>query len=103
MQTLCMYKAMSTRLQPDRFCFPDVANQLDFECRYVRLDFPPLIKTSTTPQQAGRASFFTTRWRKDKGTVGMRRYRFLLAIAGLLAAGFTISAVAGFHLPNLMP
>jgi hypothetical protein len=58
MQTLCMYKAMSTRLQPDRFCFPDVANQLDFECRYVRLDFPPLIKTFTTPQQAGRASFF---------------------------------------------
>jgi cytochrome c peroxidase len=33
----------------------------------------------------------------------MRRYRFLSAIAGLLAAGFTISAVAGFHLPNLMP
>jgi cytochrome c peroxidase len=33
----------------------------------------------------------------------MGRYRFLLAIAGLLVAGLTISAVAGFRLPNLMP
>ncbi len=33
----------------------------------------------------------------------MIRHRVLLAVAGLVAAGFTISAVAGFHLPNLMP
>ena len=33
----------------------------------------------------------------------MSRYRVLLAVAGLVVAGFTISALAGFHLPNLMP
>ncbi len=33
----------------------------------------------------------------------MSRYRVLLAVAGLLVAGFSLSAVAGFHLPNLMP
>lgn len=58
MQTLCMYKAMSTRLQPDRFCFPDVANQLDFECRYVRLDFPPLIKNLHYATTSGTSLVF---------------------------------------------
>jgi cytochrome c peroxidase len=33
----------------------------------------------------------------------MSRYRVLLALAGLVLAGFTLSAVAGFHLPNLLP
>lgn len=33
----------------------------------------------------------------------MSRYRVLLAIAGLVIAGFTLSAFAGFHLPNLQP
>ncbi len=31
------------------------------------------------------------------------RRRVLLAVAGLVMAGFTISAFAGFHLPNLLP
>jgi cytochrome c peroxidase len=33
----------------------------------------------------------------------MSRHRIMLAIAGLVVAGFTMSAVAGFHLPNLTP
>ncbi len=33
----------------------------------------------------------------------MSRFRVLLALAGLVVAGFTLSAVAGFHLPNLLP
>jgi len=33
----------------------------------------------------------------------MSRHRVLLAIAGVVVAGFTMSAFAGFHLPNLMP
>lgn len=33
----------------------------------------------------------------------MSRYRVLLAVAGLLMAGLTLSAFAGFHLPNLLP
>jgi hypothetical protein len=33
----------------------------------------------------------------------MSRHRIWLAIAGLVVAGFTMSAVAGFHLPNLTP
>jgi cytochrome c peroxidase len=33
----------------------------------------------------------------------MTRRRVLLAVAGLVTAGFAISAFAGFHLPNLLP
>ena len=33
----------------------------------------------------------------------MSRQRVLLAVAGLVTVGFTISACAGFHLPNLLP
>ena len=33
----------------------------------------------------------------------MSRFRVLRALAGLVVAGFTLSAVAGFHLPNLLP
>ncbi len=33
----------------------------------------------------------------------MSRYRVLLAVAGLLVVGLTLSAFAGFRLPNLMP
>lgn len=33
----------------------------------------------------------------------MGRFRVLLTLAGLVVAGFTLSAVAGFHLPNLLP
>jgi cytochrome c peroxidase len=33
----------------------------------------------------------------------MSRYRVLLAVAGLVMAGFATSVLAGFHLPNLLP
>jgi cytochrome c peroxidase len=33
----------------------------------------------------------------------MSRNRVLLAVAGLVVVGFALSAVAGFHLPNLLP
>jgi cytochrome c peroxidase len=33
----------------------------------------------------------------------MSRHRVLLAVAGLVVAGFTLSAFAGFHLPDLLP
>lgn len=33
----------------------------------------------------------------------MSRHRGLLTLAGVVVAGFTLSAFAGFHLPNLLP
>ena len=38
-----------------------------------------------------------------RGHASMIRHRVLLAVAWLVMAGFTMSAFAGFHLPNLLP